>query len=305
MSLATRIRSHLSLKVSLALVSLLSILILVAAWIISSREMKAMQDLTLEKAKLAATIGARAYGSTLENAVDNAYVTINQLFEQRYEEIKGYDWGGVPRYHTAYDFFTDHSVQVLQDQFLSSEDFIYALGTDVNGYGPTHNAIFQAPLTGDPKKDLAGNRTKRKFEDEVGLKAARNTAPHLVQLYQRDTGAMMWDVSSPIEVKGKHWGCFRIGVSIDKIRSYQMQLLTTFLTIFAILTGVAAFVVFLMVKRAIHPLEKLSELADQISIGEKLDEHIVPTSTDEVGRMAKSLDRLRASLRAAMSRLGE
>ena len=53
------------------------------------------------------------------------------------------------------------------------------------------------------------------------------------------------------------------------------------------------------------PLERLTALADEISSGEKLDQPIKPHSTDEIGQMAKSLNRLRSSLQAAMTRLGE
>jgi hypothetical protein len=42
-----------------------------------------------------------------------------------------------------------------------------------------------------------------------------------------------------------------------------------------------------------------------MSTGEQLDSPIAVKSIDEVGRMAKSLDRLRVSLKAAMERLGE
>ena len=53
----------------------------------------------------------------------------------------------------------------------SSPDFMFATATDVNAYLPTHNTKFQQPLTGDRAKDLGGNRSKRKFETPVGLRA--------------------------------------------------------------------------------------------------------------------------------------
>ncbi len=58
-------------------------------------------------------------------------------------------------------------------------------------------------------------RPERLFDDEVGLKAARNDKPFLVQSYRRDMGGgrqtLILDVSSPIMVKGRHWGAFRLG----------------------------------------------------------------------------------------------
>lgn len=39
----------------------------------------------------------------------------------------------------------------------------------------------------------------------------RLEAPFLLQAYRRDTGEIVHDISSPIYVKGRHWGGFRIG----------------------------------------------------------------------------------------------
>ena len=58
------------------------------------------------------------------------------------------------------------------------------------------------------------NRTKRLFNDPVGLAAARNTDGVLVQTYNRDTGEKMWDISAPVTVQGRHWGAFRIGYTM-------------------------------------------------------------------------------------------
>jgi HAMP domain-containing protein len=60
-----------------------------------------------------------------------------------------------------------------------------------------------------------------------------------------------------------------------------------------------------MLRRSMRPLEHLTSVANQISTGEGLDQPIKPTTSDEIGQMAKSLNRLRASLQAAMGRLGE
>jgi hypothetical protein len=32
-----------------------------------------------------------------------------------------------------------------------------------------------------------------------------------VQVYERDTGEKMWDISLPVYVEGRHWGAFRLG----------------------------------------------------------------------------------------------
>ena len=81
----------------------------------------------------------------------------------------------------------------------------------------------------------------------------------------------------------------------------MVALATTFMLLMMITVGV----IFLMVKRSMQPLEQLAATAMVISTGEALDNPIKVGTLDEVGRMAKSLDRLRSSLKSAMERLGE
>jgi len=59
--------------------------------------------------------------------------------------------------------------------------------------------------------DLVNNRTKRIFGDQIGFRAARNEKPYLLQAYARDTGELVADISVPISIRGRHWGCVRIG----------------------------------------------------------------------------------------------
>jgi HAMP domain-containing protein len=154
-------------------------------------------------------------------------------------------------------------------------------------------------------KDLAGNRTKRKFTTPVHIAAAKNVAPLLVQPYVRDTGQPVWDVSSPIFVKGQHWGVFRVGVSRVSIGVHKHALLLQLTVVFGVLSIMTVGFIFLMLRRSMRPLEQLAVTASEISTGEGLDTPIKPSSTDEIGQMAKSLNRLRTSLQAAMGRLGE
>jgi HAMP domain-containing protein len=72
--------------------------------------------------------------------------------------------------------------------------------------------------------------------------------------------------------------------------------------VFAVVTIGTMFVV---VHRAMRPVVALTRAADQISLGEDLDKPIPTTSTDEIGRLTKAIDRLRKSMHAAMSRLGQ
>jgi HAMP domain-containing protein len=53
------------------------------------------------------------------------------------------------------------------------------------------------------------------------------------------------------------------------------------------------------------PVTALTAAATQISLGEDLDTPIKSTEVDEIGKLTKTIDRLRLSMKAAMSRLGQ
>jgi HAMP domain-containing protein len=300
------IKRRLSLKVSLILALITIPPMVAAAYFITAREAARVEELTINSGKIAAMAGARMYGDTLEAGIDAGFMTKRDVLEPTYEEIKGFDFSDNPRFHTKYDFYTDRTVVGFQDRLLaSSPDFLYAVGGDMNGYTPTHNSKFEHALTGDRTKDLAGYRAKRKFWTPMHQNAAKNLEATVVQPYLRDTGESAWDVSSPIFVKGEHFGAFRVAVSVDSLAAHKRTLMFQLIAVFGFLAIVTIGFIFLMLRRSMQPLEHLSSLANEISTGEGLDQPIRAASSDEIGQMAKSLNRLRASLQAAMGRLGE
>jgi HAMP domain-containing protein len=300
------IKRKLSIKVSIILALITIPPMIAAAYYITARQASSLEQLTINNGKVAAMTGAEMYGSALEAGIDSGALTIGDVFDPVYEEIKGFEFGDNPRFHTKYDFYTDRAVVGFQDKILeSSKDFLYAVGGDVNGYTPTHDSKFQQPLTGDRTKDLSGNRAKRKFWTAMHQAAAKNLDSVLVQPYLRDTGESAWDVSSPIYVHGRHFGAFRVAVSVDSIAAAKHSLLIQLTLVFGFLSIVTIGVIFAMLRRSMRPLEQLAQLAAELSTGENLDRPIKPVTTDEIGQMAKSLNRLRASLQAAMGRLGE
>jgi nitrate/nitrite-specific signal transduction histidine kinase len=114
----------------------------------------------------------------------------------------------------------------------------------------------------------------------------------------------MWDVSSPIFVKGKHWGGLRLGVSMDRIAAHQRALVLTLAGLFAVFFAVTTGTLYLALRRAMRPVVQLTAAAEQIGLGEALDQPIKSTAIDEIGQLTKTIDRLRASMKAAMTRLG-
>jgi HAMP domain-containing protein len=299
------VRRSIGLKVSLLLAVITLATTAVVGYVIIKGQTKALEELTLSKAKTSVRVGAATYGRILDEGIDNSFLTVNDVFDTKYEEIKGYNWNGKPKYHTKYDFYTDRVVIPVLDRYMESEEVSGALASDINGYIPTYATRLMQPVTGDKAKDLAGNRAKTIANYEQAKKAGANEEPILVQDYTRDTGERMWDVSSPVYVKGKHWGAFRVLVSVGQIDKRRQDLMLTMAGLFGLFAIISAGIIYAMIQRSLRPLVKLTELADELSTGERLEEPIKPTTVDEVGRMGKSLDRLRASLKSAMARLGE
>jgi methyl-accepting chemotaxis protein len=91
---------------------------------------------------------------------------------------------------------------------------VFCAAVDDQGYLPTHNKNFSQAQGNDPVWNAANCRNRRVFNDRVGLAAARNQRPYLVQTYRRDMGggqfALMKDASAPILVRGRHWGGLRV-----------------------------------------------------------------------------------------------
>jgi HAMP domain-containing protein len=304
MSIIDAVRGSLGVKVSLKLSVVLLVLTVGAASAITWQQTKQMEEMTLEKAKLAAGLAARNAGDVLDAAIDHDLITVQEAFDRNYEEIKGHNWGKKPRFHSKTDIVTDANTLLFQDKVIEDENFVFAIIVDDNGYMPTHNAKFQRPPTDDPEKDLTVYRSKIMANYPLGLAAARSVEPYLVQVYKRDTGETMWDVSAPIFVKGKHWGAVRLGVSMVKIEQAQRALLLTLAGTFVVFLFVTLLAMYLVVRRAMGPVLALTAAAEQISMGEGLDTPVKARSPDEIGKLTKTIDRLRVSMKAAMSRLG-
>jgi methyl-accepting chemotaxis protein len=207
-----------------------------------------------------------------------------------------------PKYHTRYDSYMDKAILSIQDEMLKSPDIVFAVTVDKNGYLPTHNSKYQQPITGDKEKDKVGNRTKRIFNDPVGLAAARNTTEGFLQVYKRDTGETMWDVDSPIMVKGKQWGNFRIGLSITSLEKAKSTLIFQLAGIMVVILIISTLAIIYTITTILRPLTELTEIASKMADGD-VGEKIVATSKDEIGDLAEVLERMRISLKNAMDRL--
>lgn len=290
-----------SIKVAVLVNLVLLVVIVGGSYYIIKEQGQSLEQQLLERGKIEAIIGAKLIGRVMEEAIDNGVFSVKDAFDIDYVPIPGFT---PEKYHTKYDFYLDKAILALEDEFLKDTSIVYAVAADTNGYVPTHNTRYQQPITGDQAKDLVGNRTKRIFNDPVGLRAAQNTEPILLQVYHRDTGATMWDISAPIYIKGKHWGGFRVGFSLEKIEQAKATLMNKLILIMAIILVISLLMVIFVVDRALKPLSLFTQIASDLADG-KIGQKIEVKGRDEIAQLANVLERLRVSLKMAMDMLSK
>jgi len=295
------VKDKIAVKVALVVNLILFVVMAIGTFYMVKLLNQSLEDRLKEKAEILSIVGAAVVQTTLEEAIDNGALTVAEAFDQEYEEIPGFE---PPKYHTKYDAYLDKALLKVQDSFLNDPSVVYAVAADSKGYVPTHNTRYQKPITGDKEKDKVGNRTKRVFNDPVGIKAAETEKEGYLQIYPRDTGEIMWDVSSIIKVKGKKWGAFRIGYSLVKIAEQKAALTSKLIIIMAIIFLISFVLVFVFVNRALKPVSHLTKVASKMADGD-VNQIIEKQTTDEIGRLADVIERLRVSLKKAIDLIKE
>jgi methyl-accepting chemotaxis protein len=156
---------------------------------------------------------AKQISAAFESAVARGDISFNQLMDENYREIPGTD---PKQYLTDYVAFTDRILPPIQDPVQKIDPrIVFSVAWAKGGYLPTHNPNYRQPQGPDPVWNNANCRNRRLFNDRAVKKVADNTKPFLLQTYRRDMGGgkfvLMKDLSSPIHVRGRHWGALRIG----------------------------------------------------------------------------------------------
>ena len=153
-----------------------------------------------------------------EHAVDTGRISLDALFDEKYQAISGTN---PQQFTTSFTELTDNLLPRIQEPMLNFDPrVVFCVAVDRNGYLPTHNNIFSKPQGADPVWNNANCRNRRMFNDRTGLRAGQNTLSFLLQTYRRDMGGgkfvLMKDLSIPIFVKGRHWGGLRLGYRVEQ-----------------------------------------------------------------------------------------
>jgi methyl-accepting chemotaxis protein len=222
-------------------------------------------DSFVDRATEVARALARDVTGIFEAVIDAGRLPLDAVLDPTYEEITGpriaslgrlFDVSRVPltgfdppKHSTAYDALVDEELTALYDRYLLAHPWLaLAVGSDLNVYGPAQARRFTADWTGDPAKDLLGNRVKRILADNPALARANRVGlggrelpsrpltraelrmagcdlaeppdgddRRLVQTYARDTGTILTVLSVPLYIHGERWGAAVIGWDPDAV----------------------------------------------------------------------------------------
>lgn len=244
------------------------------------------------KGKILAATGAASMEQILSGAVAHGRFSFEEIFDSNYRPLPGTN---PQKYTTKYDSYLEKIITPLEDAFLKDEEIVFAVLVDRNGYLPAHNSKFALPQSGDIEKDTASSRSKRIFNDPVGLAAAKNEGEFLTQDYKRDTGEKMLDISVPVRVQGKHWGAYRIGFSTTKIEERIAELRKQIIGAMLLMLLLSSATIIAVVTLMIRPLHELTAAATRIAAG-NFDEEIAVSSNDEIGTVAATFNRMTTTI---------
>jgi HAMP domain-containing protein len=117
-------------------------------------------------------------------------------------------------------------------------------------------------------------------------------------------GKEVYETSVPI-LEGQ-LGTVRVGFWQESIEKEVQRALMPLITIVAAVPLVGALLAFLLAHWIVRPIVGLTRIADKVTMGD-LETSVsgeCVRSRDEIGDLARSLERMRSSLKAAMLRLG-
>ncbi|MFP8968090.1 methyl-accepting chemotaxis protein [Pokkaliibacter sp. CJK22405] len=158
---------------------------------------------------------ARGFRDELQAALPDLAKGAN-LFDQHYQQVANTQ---PPKFLTSYTRQVEDALRQRYDAFLKAHPgLVYAILVDARGYAPAHHAHVSQPETGDPAVDNLKSRHHRLFDgSEEEKRRAANTQPFLLQTFIRDTGEVMFDLSLPLYIDGKHWGALIMGMKEDSL----------------------------------------------------------------------------------------
>jgi len=222
------------LKKKIIIIVAFCLILSVGSVVIITRIFDKTEEQLLQKCQIETLIGAKVMSTFMELMLHTNRLTLDQLMDADYKVIEGTD---PKKFTTKYDKVFDETIQKVEDEFLNDEDVIFSILIDRNGYVPTHNSKYSKPPLKDRTENLYYSRSKRNFADKPEIKEVLiyRGAGTIKYLYTRDTGEVMWDIGTSVNVRDRHWGAFLIGISLHRVDIIKNQMIIITVTIMIII----------------------------------------------------------------------
>lgn len=139
------------------------------------------------------------------------------------------------------------------------------------------------------------------FPQELQQEPAK---PQTRQQELRWAGRTVYETAVPV-LEGQ-LGSVHVGFWGDRLHDEIQRALIPIIAVIAIVPIVGALLSFLLAQWIVRPIVGLTQVADKVTMGD-LETSVggdCVSSRDEIGDLARSLERMRSSLKAAMLRLG-
>lgn len=153
----------------------------------------------------------------------------------------------------------------------------------------------------DPKGEILASSLQpfpSELKETPGSGSLRLSSSRVIQL----RGKSVYETQVPL-LDGQ-LGAVRVGLWADTIQQDVRGTLLPIIGLIALCLAAGVGVSVMIASKTIRPILELKATADEISRGH-LDTTVPVRSNDEVGELARSLERMRASLKAAMARLSK
>ena len=147
-------------------------------------------------------------------------------------------------------------------------------------------------------------------QDTKGEVLASSVQPFPAELKEAGAGSLsrtsslrgksVFETRSPV-LDGQ-LGVVRVGLWAEAMQDDMRATLLPIVGLIFVCLAIGVGLSVLLASRTIKPILELKTIADEISRG-RLDASVTIQSDDEVGELGRSLERMRASLKAAMARL--
>jgi HAMP domain-containing protein len=155
----------------------------------------------------------------------------------------------------------------------------------------------------DAKGEIVAH-TLGAFPSQLREGLSVGTKRHVQQRESSIGNRRVYETAMPI-LEGQ-MGTVHVGFWADAIQKEIQRALVPIVGIVAIVPFVGALLSFLLAHWIVRPIVGLTRVADKVTMGD-LDTSVsreCVRSGDEIGELARSLERMRSSLKAAMFRLG-